>query len=50
MFSPFPLREDTVELRRRRKGEKDNQMHRTDKTAEGEKHMYIKSCAGSEVF
>lgn len=48
MFCPFG--EDTVELRRGRKGEKENQMYRTEKTDKGEKHTYIKSRAVSEVF
>lgn len=37
-------------LRRGRKGEKENQMHRTEKTAKAEKRTYIKLCAVSEVF
>lgn len=50
MFFPFPFREDTEELRRGKKGGKGNQMHRTEKTVKGEKLMYIKSFAVSEVF
>jgi len=49
VFSPFPLREDTVKLRRGRKGEKENQIHRTEKTGR-EADVYKITCSERRVL
>lgn len=57
VFFPFPIQEDTVELKRGRKEEKENQMHRMEMSSKGKRLVYIiyiyvqrARCLGNDYF